>query len=471
MRVAIGTPPLEGINQTLMQNRQYQEFSHKTTIYPVIPAYAATIINNMNHDVLWMDGPTEGYSWQEYKEELIDMNVDLVAWEVKTPTVKRVWELIKDLKSSMKREIKVCLFGDHVTALPEESLKNSEADYIVVGGHYDYGLVKLLINWSVLKGRTIIEAHKRIKTLPVINRELTNWRSYAYKNGNFKYTPGTYTQFARDCWHRKDGGCTFCSWTNLFKNYSVMSVDQAMEEIENCASLGVREIFDDSGTFPIGAWLHDFCKQLRKFNKGKRHGKARITMGCNMRAGALKKEEWNLMGRSGFRFILFGLESANQRTLERINKGQKDGDIQTSCRDATKAGLETHATCMVGFPWESKEDAEKTIGLTRNLFNKGMLETLQATICIPYPGTKLFKDCEEEGLLRTKDWPRYNMKEPIMKCPIHDEEIMRMTRDIYKSCITPGFIFKRVMGISSWDDFKYCMRAVSYMKGHLNDFR
>ena len=35
-----------------------------------------------------------------------------------------------------------------------------------------------------------------LNTLPRIDRELTRWKLYAYANGNFKYTPGTYTMVA-----------------------------------------------------------------------------------------------------------------------------------------------------------------------------------------------------------------------------------------------------------------------------------
>ena len=76
-------------------------------------------------------------------------------------------------------------------------------------------------------------------------------------------------------------------------------------------------------------------------------------------------------------------------------------------RMAKQAGLMPHVTCMVGYPWETKEDAQRTIDLTRRLFDKGYIDTLQATICMPYPGTPLFKECKEKNWLRTEDWDDY----------------------------------------------------------------
>lgn len=473
MRIIIGYPPFdEQGNYQIGQNRQAQRFEHGAFIFPVIPAYAATMLKQAGHDVFWLDGPAEGINWQMYKAYLVFFKPDLIAWEVKTPTVKRVWPLVNEVKKFLPN-CKVVLMGDHVTALPQESMDNCAVDVVLTGGDYDFSLVRLCESWSG-KERHIFNhgTHDKLDFLPVIDRELTKWRLYAYDkgSGNYKYLPGTHTMFGRDCWWRHEGGCTFCSWTNTFKNWRVTSVDKAMEEIENCASLGIREVFDDTGTFPIGKWLHEFCDRLRKFNGGKRHGKAKITMGCNMRPGALKRSDWDAMASAGFRFILFGLESASQSTIEKINKGQRPGDIERSCMDATNAGLDPHATCMVGYPWETRAEAEKTIKLTQSLFKKGHIKTLQATIVIPYPGTELFRQCQKEGWLLTEDWNEYDMRSPVMKSPMSESEILKMTRGIYKSCMTPGFIAKKIFSVRSPDDLKFLAKGARYMLGHLKDF-
>lgn len=244
-----------------------------------------------------------------------------------------------------------------------------------------------------------------------------------------------------------------------------------MAEVENCARLGIRELFDDTGTFPIGSWLEKFCKELRKFNGGNRHRKAKVTLGINMRPGALTRDQWQMLGASGFRFILFGLESANQATVDRINKGQKEGDIEKCCRLATEAGLDAHATAMTGYVWESAQDARNTINLTRSLFEKGWLKTLQATIVIPYPGTQLFEQAEKEGWLKYgRDWQHYGMDKPVMTCPMSDQELLSITRGIYKSYLRPRTIVRRVMQVRSRDDLAFIGNGAKKFLGHLSDF-
>lgn len=482
MKVAIAYPPIQtdkGV-PLLSQNRQFQYFNNPTFIYPVVPATAATVLAQAGHEVVWLDGIASQQSYEEFVVSLEEFAPRLIAVESKTPTIKSYWVTIDDLKMRFP-DMRIVLMGDHVTALPEESLLNSKVDFVLTGGDFDVSLLALVEHLESKKdmppgiyyrdGDSIIntgkfETKSRLAELPFIDRKLTKWELYAYKNGNFKYTPGTYTMFGRDCWWRRGGGCTFCSWTTIFPKFGVTTVDRALDEVGELIELGVREIFDDTGTFPRGAWLEKFCKGMidRGYNK-------QVRMGCNMRSDALTEAQYDLMGQAGFRFILYGVESASQSTLERLNKGTQWDDIKQATYWAKKAGLEPHVTCMVGYPWESYEEAKRTVDLTKELFEMGWIDTLQATIVIPYPGTALYREADQSGWLRTRDWDRYDMREPILMSPIPDEKILELTRDLYKSFVSPKFVFRKLASIRSKDDFNYVVvRGGRYILGHLKDF-
>ena len=139
-------------------------------------------------------------------------------------------------------------------------------------------------------------------------------------------------------------------------------------------------------------------------------------------------------------------------------------------RMAKRAGLQPHVTCMVGYPWETREQAQATIDLTRRLFDRGLIDTLQATVVIPYPGTPLFRECREKGWLKTEDWDRYDMREPIMKTCMRDDELLALTRGIYKSFLTPRFILRKLAAIRRWQDIVFYWRAGIRVLGHLLDF-
>jgi radical SAM superfamily enzyme YgiQ (UPF0313 family) len=222
---------------------------------------------------------------------------------------------------------------------------------------------------------------------------------------------------------------------------------------------------DDSGSFPVGKWLKEFCDGMieRGYNK-------KIKIDCNMRLKALSPEEYKLMGKAGFRFILYGLESANQGTLDHIEKNLKVEEIEKGVKMAKEGGLEPHITTMMGYPWETKEDAQRTIDLSKHLFDKGYVDTLQATIVIPYPGTPLFKECKANGWLTTEDWDNYDQRMAIMKSPLTEDDIKELTQGLYKSFITPKFIFRKVLSVRNWTDIKFLFMAGGKVLGHLMDF-
>ena len=305
-----------------------------------------------------------------------------------------------------------------------------------------------------------------LNTLPIIDRELTKWKMYGYKNGNFKHRPGAYMMSGRDCWW---GKCTFCAWTIMFPGdrFRTMSAEKALNEVNNLIKLEVREIMEDSGSLPIGKWLEDFCTGMisRGYNK-------KITISCNMRITGIKKlETWKLMKRAGFRFILFGLESANQETLDRVNKNLRVEEIESGLKLCKEGGLEPHITAMIGYPWETRIMAEKTINLAKKLFKEGYVDTLQGTIVIPYPGTPLYKYCDENNLLLTKEYCRYDQREMVMKSPLSSQDAKILVQGLYKSFISPQFIWRKVISIRSIDDIKFLFMAGWKWLGKMMDFK
>ena len=479
MRIAIAYPPLESEKGVplLSQNRQFQWFKEPTYIYPMVPAYAATLLKQSGYEVYWLDGIAEEWSFERFMDELGRIEPDLIFIETKTPVVKMHWKIIDHIKERLPNS-RVVLAGDHVTALPEESLLNSKADYVLTGGDYDFLLLNLCNH--ITKGEKLepgiwfrgdgmiyntgnFALNHNLNLLPFIDRDLTRWDLYAYKNGNYCKTPGTYTMVGRDCWW---GKCTFCSWTTLYPRYRTRKATLLLDEIGMLIDrYKVREIFDDTGTFPAGKWLRDFCNGMmeRGYNE-------EIYFGCNMRFGALEKGDYILMKKAGFRMILFGLESANQETLDKLNKGITVERIVKELKWASEAGLEPHITIMFGYPWETKEMAKRTLELGKWLLRKSCASTVQATVVIPYPGTPLFDYCKENSLLKTLDWQRYDMKEPIMITPMGDEELMELVQGIYKVAFHPEFILRKISKIRSIDDIKFMYRAGKKVVGHIFDF-
>ena len=479
MKISISYPPIESEKGVplLSQNRQFQWFNNPTYIYPMVPAYAATLLKKNGYEVSWDDGIAEGLKLAEYISRMAQERPDIIMIETKTPVIKAYWRIIDTLKDSLP-ETKIVLVGDHVTALPQESFENSKVDYVLTGGDYDFLLLNLVRHlegkaelepgiWcrdgGAVKNTGQFQLNHDLNSLPFVDRDLTKWRLYSENNGNYKRTPGTYTLVGRDCWWHK---CTFCSWVTLYPTYRVRTPESLVEEIGILIDkYGVKNVFDDTGTFPAGNWLRKFCNLMidKGYNK-------KVCLGCNMRFGALSLDDYKLMKKAGFGMLLFGLESANQETLDRINKGLTPQEIVDSCKNAKKAGLKPHLTIMFGYPWEGKKEALKTLELGRFLLKKGYADTVQATAVVPYPGTPLFKECNEKGWLRTLDWDRYDMREPVMTTPLTEEELKALIQGIYKVAFNPEFLIRKLLAIRSVSDVKFALKAGRKVLGHIRDF-
>jgi radical SAM superfamily enzyme YgiQ (UPF0313 family) len=247
--------------------------------------------------------------------------------------------------------------------------------------------------------------------IPAPDRHFSNAFDSRYMmNGNFKYLPATYIQVANGCWY---GKCAFCvEKKNVWKVRQVLDVHEELKEIK---AIGFKEVFDDSGTFPMGHWLEEF---LGMENPG-------IVMGCNMR---MIEAPWRRMKHWGFRMVLFGLESANQRTLDRIHKGVRVEDIK-HIEDAAKAGLDPHVAVMFGYPWETERDAKKTLQTVHYLLKNGYAKTAQAS---------------------------------FYQNPLHDsnEGHRRFVRGIYDVALSPRFWINKIIDIKNTDDLSYLWRQI-----------
>ncbi len=479
MKIFISYPPLEGKGTPMLgQNRQFQWFHNPSFIYPMVAASAATLLKTMGHDVYWDDGIARQWTFEQWRDNLIREKPDLIAIETKTPVVKQHWAIADGIKREIPGTV-VALMGDHVTALPEETMLNCACDYVITGGDFDFLLASIAERiasgvelepgvWHRVNGEILNTGPFRLdhdlNSLPHIDRDLTCWRLYG--EPLYKREPFTYTMAGRDCPWAK---CTFCSWTTLFPRFRTRLPENLLDEIGMLIErYGVREIFDDTGTLPSGAWLERFCTGM--IERGY-HRKVRIS--CNMRFDYLTQERAALMRKAGFRLMKLGLESANQTTLDRLHKGTNTEDIERGCRIAKQAGLEVHLTVMVGYPWETRADAERTMILAHRLMREGYADMLQSTVTIPYPGTPLYREAAENEWLRfaADDYEQFDMSQPVLKTPdMSPEEVVEMCHSIYRAFLSPRYVLRYLLGIRSFADIKFIAKGARAVIGHLLDF-
>lgn len=264
------------------------------------------------------------------------------------------------------------------------------------------------------------------ENLPFPDRTFTDaknkrWQSY----GNYKFHPATHFMSSNLCWWAGAKGCVFCVdslKTIQGEKRGVRTTDHVMAEIENCVSLGFKEMFDDAGTIPINDWLEDLCQKMIKSGLNKR-----MVLGCNLKP---IRQNFSLMKAAGFRFILVGVESANQKTIDRIQKGQHSEKVVENIKAMSDAGLEPHVTSMFGYSWETHEEEMNTVRLVQHLLKKGYAKTAQASV---YSPPRTAPDSHSKG-----------------------HKYIPMIYDAYKS---PEFWMRKIQDIRRWEDITYMLRG------------
>ena len=247
-------------------------------------------------------------------------------------------------------------------------------------------------------------------TLPHPDRVFT--RAKDYTSGNYKYLPGTHIMSASGCWH---GKCSFC--VEQGKSHEVRSPDDVRKELFECGWEGYKEVFDDAATFNSEDrnWWFEMNNAVGAVNR-----QFGMRFSCNYR---MVDDDYALMKLNGFRMLLFGLESSNQYTLDRINKGVKVEDVKYIIK-AAKEGLDCHIAVMFGYEWEGDSEAINTLKLVHYLLRKGYAKTAQAS----------FYQAQGET---------------------SQEAHRKYIKRIYDVKYSPQFWFNQIKDIKNVDDLKY----------------
>jgi anaerobic magnesium-protoporphyrin IX monomethyl ester cyclase len=467
----------------LGQNRQFRfSSSREVRIYPMVPSTAATMLHQDGFQVEYLDGINQRLSWHEFVRAVKNFEPDLVAMETKTPLVRTHWQMIDQLKKEFPHAFFV-LMGDHLSFAPEESLKNSEVDFVLTGGDYDVSLLKVARSledgknhlprgvWyrenGDIKNTGNFELVSNLDTLPFIDRNLTKWWLYGEA---YLHHPCTYTMWGRGCY---PGRCTFCVWASNFWvcKPRLRSVKNVLDEIEMLVdTLHVKEIFDDTDTGTWNnRWLHDLCKGLieRGLNE-------KVHISCNARADNLTREACQFMKKAAFRLLKVGLESGSDATLKRINKGETVAQIRQGIKNAKDSGLKVLLTIMVGYPWETEEDAQATLKLAKELmlYKTHVGDSLQASAVVPYPGTPLYFEALENGWFQIDphNYEAFDMSFPPLKSPMGSEKVMYFCDRLWKIHQHPLFIAKTLSSISSFNDLRLMLQGFKSVRGHVKDF-
>ena len=469
-RVCITYPPFEyNKGFPLMSlNRQFQWVRNFTSNYPMLLAYAATLLKNNGYDVFFIDTVARKMDIIDWLIQIDKINPQLIFFEATTATINYTWDTINAIKDKYKNAY-IVLAGSHVTALPEESFLKSEVDFVITGGDYDVlllSIVNYINNGEKLKEGIYYRTSQGnirntgkckldypLDRLPFIDRNLTNWKLYSKENEYYKKTPATFIMSGR--------GAVFnnynCADSNiLFNNVRLRNPINVVDEIEYLHKrYGIKEFVDVTVSFPMGEWLSLFCQTMieRKLNK-------KVYIDCYMYFTDLDYHYYKMMKKAGFKTLIVTFPSANTKTLEKLSPSYINIDSMIeSIKMARKAGLLIDMMVKIGYPWENEEDIIATFDVIKYLMTNGYINTMNTSIFVPYPGTNIFNYCKDNDYINTDNWFEYDMRGSVMKLEVDD--IFQYVEYFYNLSFNPMYVLNKILSIRDIYDIRH----------HINSFR
>ncbi|HJN74530.1 MAG TPA: radical SAM protein [Myxococcota bacterium] len=172
---------------------------------------------------------------------------------------------------------------------------------------------------------------------------------------------------AHGCYWRR---CTFCDveldYINRYQAASTERLVDAMEErIVQSGRRGFH--FVDEAAPPRGMK----ALALELLGRG-----VQATWWGNIRfETAFSYDLCRLLAASGLVAVTGGLEAANTRILELMDKGVTVEQVARAARNFRYAGVMVHAYLMYGFPSQSDQETLDSAEIVRQLFNEGALDS------------------------------------------------------------------------------------------------
>jgi len=378
--------------------------------------------------------------------EIREFGPDMIGVTSATPTFSYMADLMAEVKKRIPAP--VIFGGNHVTALPRESLELPGIDFVMAGegevsfrefldqyepGREDYDVPGL--GYKTGEGEVRVNPPGPLID-PLDQLPWGAWDLLPMKKYRSRFRYFVNFMLTRGCPY----SCVYCSSHLIhgkkLRRRSVEHVLGEMRHLRDEYNITFIPLWDDVLTLKRG-YIMEFCE--KKLEAG-----IKMQHWCNTRVDKVDPELLAMMKKAGFDFISYGIETGSESTLELINKGTTLDQVRQAVEWTREAGIIPHGYLMVNFMNETEEDIKKTIQLAFDL-NLPFFDLWSA---IPYPGSKYETLCREGGLISDNpaDFSKYWFAEDIMENGIVPaEKVRKMIADARNKMIMRPIFFYHLL--------------------------
>lgn len=381
------------------------------TLWHFIP-YNLCLLAAMIKDVCEvsiLDAYEPNMSEDEFKSALKKLEPDVVGITVLMDQYAAAGHNAARLVKSINKDIQVIIGGVYATINPEEAIKDSNIDFVVIGeGEY---VIRDLIGYFMkeaplpkkgicyrLEEKVINTGHSDLiydlDAIPLPAYHLIDFERYmnsAHRKSvdNPQKRPYTRIVTSRGC----PVGCTFCQVESIMgRKFRFRSAQNVLNELHRLKNeYGIKSImFDDDNFFTNRQRAKDILQGMVDRD---------LVMPWFAQAAIfrLDAELIKLMKQSGCKYIDIAIESGTERILrEIIRKPLNFNHAKEMIRLARKEGIFVAANFMLGFPTETWGEIRQTVKLAEEI-NADYIKIFNV---VPLRNTKLWEICKKEGVFK-----------------------------------------------------------------------
>ncbi len=231
------------------------------------------------------------------------------------------------------------------------------------------------------------------------------------------------------------GRCTFCDHgQGYFDQYRGVPVQQVVEQIKALRDkYHCRHFLFSDESYPP-ALFKKVSQLLVDQNVG-----IKWTTLIRFEETLQDQATWDLAAKAGCCTLYYGMESANERVLNLMDKHAKKSVIQRNLHMASQAGIWNHVMAFYGFPGETLDEALETRQFV--LENQPVIHSLELFYFVAYRHTPMVRSPEKFGITIHKqeeyDLPLdyyYTLNDPsTLSCL----DAMQLCEEFYKTDFHP----------------------------------
>ena len=196
--------------------------------------------------------------------------------------------------------------------------------------------------------------------------------------------------------------CSFCAISALFQQKKIRyrSADSVIAEIDYLVkNYGIRYIKIIDECFVLNKnHVNAICDKLIERNYD-------LNIWAYARIDTVDETILKKLAKAKIKWLAYGIESANDKSLKDVKKGQYNADkVKQVIKMTRDAGINVIANYMFGLPEDDYESMQQTLNLARDL----NCEWVNFYCTMAYPGSKLYFDCVKNNIPLPETWLGYS---------------------------------------------------------------